>query len=377
MQRTGSAANCLIRVNGDSGSNYSNTFIYGDGSAAGSGRSSSQTQMQMDSRSFPPASGFNNMIANFQNYSNTTTNKTVINRSNEASGGAEAFVNLWRNTAAITSIEVRIGSGNFAAGSTFSLYGIAAEGITAKATGGAIYSDSTYWYHVFSSTGTFTPSQTLSCDVLQVAGGGGSGYAYGGGGGAGGLLYTSARSFASAVAHTVTIGAGGNNGTNASRVGVQGNNSTITGSGFSTLTAIGGGGGGANSSGNQPPTSGGSGGGASGDGSYSGAGGTATSGQGFAGGAVTSGNTGGSGGGGAGAAGTPVVGNQTGANGGIGSSTYSSWGVVTGTGVLSSGTYYLAGGGAGSGGTGGLGGGANQAGSGLANILTKWQVHLT
>ena len=126
MQRTGSPANCLVRVNGDSGSNYSNTFLYGDGSAAGSGRSSNQTQMQMDSRSFPPASGFNNMIANFQNYSNATTYKTVISRSNEASGGAEAFVNLWRNTAAITSIEIRIGSGNFATGSTFTLYGIAA-----------------------------------------------------------------------------------------------------------------------------------------------------------------------------------------------------------------------------------------------------------
>jgi len=126
MQRTGSAANCLIRVNGDSGSNYSFTFLYGDGSAADSSALSNQNQMQMDSRSYPPASGFNNMIANFQNYSNATTYKTVISRSNETSGGTEAFVNLWRNTAAITSIEVRIGSGNFATGSTFTLYGIAA-----------------------------------------------------------------------------------------------------------------------------------------------------------------------------------------------------------------------------------------------------------
>jgi hypothetical protein len=367
---TSGSANIALQVgNGsiDTGSNYSFTNVNGDGSSAASSRVSSTAQIYIDYSAYATTTLTSTYIWQVQNYSNTTTNKTVLGRSNTASRGTNATVGLWRSTAAINTIKLDTQSTTFLAGSTFSLYGIAAEGITAKATGGAIYADSTHWYHVFSSTGTFTPSQTLSCDVLQVAGGGGSGYAYGGGGGAGGLLYTSARSFASAVAHTVTIGAGGNNGTNGSRVGVQGNSSTITGSGFSTLTAVGGGGGGANSGGDVPPTSGGSGGGASVGGSSNVSGGAATSGQGFAGGAGTSGNTGGSGGGGAGAAGTPVVGNQTGANGGIGSSTYSSWGVATGTGVLSSGIYYLAGGGAGSGGTGGLGGGANPLGSGLAN----------
>jgi hypothetical protein len=375
FQATAASANMNydIRIgNGtvDSGSNYSDTYLLGGSGGAQSSRASNQDRLRVGNSAFIQSSGgVFTAITHFMNYSNTTTNKTMLSRDGNVNQSVvESSVGLWRSTAAINIITLGdFGASTMAAGTTASLYGIAAASVGAKATGGTIYSDSQYYYHVFGSTGTFTPSQTLSCDVLQVAGGGGSGYAYGGGGGAGGLLYTSARSFASAVAHTVTIGAGGNNGTNGSRVGVQGNNSTITGSGFSTLTAVGGGGGGANSGGNQPPTSGGSGGGASGDGSYSGAGGTATSGQGFAGGAVTSGNTGGSGGGGAGAVGTAVVGNQTGANGGIGSSTYSSWGVATGTGVLSSGTYYLAGGGAGSGGTGGLGGGANPAGSGLAN----------
>lgn len=354
----------LIRINSDTGSNYSRTSIYGDGSSAVSERTTSQTSAYYQSS----GSGFWYSDFNFMNYSNTTTNKTILCRNGFASASTWAQVNLWRSTAAITSISfISASSNTIAVGSTFSLYGIAAASVGAKATGGTIYSDSTYWYHVFSSTAAFTPSQALTADILAIAGGGGGGYAYGGGGGAGGLLYSASQSLSSGVAYTCTVGAGGNNGTNGSRVGVQGSNSTITGSGFTTLTAIGGGGGGANSSGNQPPTSGGSGGGASGDGSVNISGGAATSGQGFAGGAVTSGNTGGSGGGGAGAVGTAVVGNQTGANGGIGSSTYSSWGTATGTGVLSSGTYYLAGGGAGSGGTGGLGGGANPAGSGTAN----------
>lgn len=366
---TASAANMFVRVgNGslDTGSNYSLTQMVGSGSSASSSRLTSQTEIKITEGLFVNTNEQCNIIMNFQNYSNATTYKTLLSRANSAAIGVQGQASVWLSTSAINTISV-YASQNFNTGTTVSLYGIAAASVGAKATGGTVYSDSQYYYHVFGSTAAFTPSQALTADILTVAGGGGGGYAYGGGGGAGGLLYSASQSLSSGVAYTCTVGAGGNNGTNGSRVGVQGSNSTITGSGFTTLTAIGGGGGGANSGGNQPPTSGGSGGGASGDGSYSGAGGAATSGQGFAGGAVTSGNTGGSGGGGAGAAGTPVVGNQTGANGGIGSSTYSSWGTATGTGVLSSGTYYLAGGGAGSGGTGGLGGGANPAGSGAAN----------
>jgi len=60
------------------------------------------------------------------NYSNTTTNKTVIGRHNGASGPV-ASVGLWRNTAAINSIRISNSSAvNFTIGSTFSLYGIKA-----------------------------------------------------------------------------------------------------------------------------------------------------------------------------------------------------------------------------------------------------------
>lgn len=367
---TSGSINNTIRVgNGsvDTGSNYSCTILSGSGSSAVSTRRSNDTSFQPNYNGYTNT-GQSQMIVQFQNYSNTTTFKTILSRSDNAATGTDAVVGLWRSTAAIDTIQLLANGGfNWQVGTTFTVYGIAAASVGAKATGGDIYQDATYFYHVFDSNGTFTPSQALTADILVVAGGGGAGFAYGGGGGAGGLLYGSSQSLGSGTAYTCTVGAGGNNGVNGSRVGVQGTNSSVSGSGFTTLTAIGGGGGGANQSGNQPPTSGGSGGGASGDGGVNISGGAATSGQGFAGGAVTSGNTGGSGGGGAGAIGTAVVGNQTGANGGIGSATYSSWGVATGIGQLSSGTYYLAGGGAGSGGTGGLGGGANPAGSGRAN----------
>ncbi len=62
---------------------------------------------------------------NVMNYSNTTTYKTILSRSSDLY--TEASVNLWRNTAAITSIIIGAqGAYTFSAGSTFTLYGIKA-----------------------------------------------------------------------------------------------------------------------------------------------------------------------------------------------------------------------------------------------------------
>jgi hypothetical protein len=63
------------------------------------------------------------------------------------------------------------------------LYGIKAQVTpgTAKATGGTItYDQSGNVIHTFTSSGTFTPSEALSCDYLVVAGTGvGAGGAFG------------------------------------------------------------------------------------------------------------------------------------------------------------------------------------------------------
>jgi hypothetical protein len=67
-----------------------------------------------------------NSITQFQNYSNTTTYKTLITRINSASAGIEVVVNGWASTSAITSIIYEISSYNMATGSTFTLYGIKA-----------------------------------------------------------------------------------------------------------------------------------------------------------------------------------------------------------------------------------------------------------
>jgi len=121
----GSVLNNLIRFNGDSSSLYSRTFMYAAGSSAASGRSSSQTSL-----AFPywDSTNPNITIVQIMNYSNTTTYKTAISRNSQPLDSVTAEVGMWRNTAAITSIDIIRGSTNdFASGSTFTLYGIKAE----------------------------------------------------------------------------------------------------------------------------------------------------------------------------------------------------------------------------------------------------------
>jgi len=111
--------NLSLQFNSDTGSNYSITRIQGNGTSATSARYSNQTSM------FGPYSTANTVaIWQVMNYSNATTYKTGLARGGGADYGTEAYVGLWRNTAAITSITVLAPSGNLASGSTITLYGI-------------------------------------------------------------------------------------------------------------------------------------------------------------------------------------------------------------------------------------------------------------
>jgi hypothetical protein len=380
--------NMVLTVNGDTTSGlYSKTQIEGTGSSAISGRTSGANSIGLDSNMGEDTTNPSIHILQLMNYANTSVFKTVLHRqaaSWTANPGTAARVGLWRNTNAITSITLSNGGTNISVGSTFSLYGIAASSVGAKATGGTIFSDSQYYYHTFNASGTFTPTQSISADCLVVAGGGGGAH---GGGGAGGLLAFTGQSL-TATGYTVTVGAGG-----AGSASVKG--TTGADSQFGALTLVkGGGGAGIGAIGLQAGLTGGSGGGGAPLGAGTGAGGSATSGQGNAGGTsgTGAGTYPGGGGGGAGAAGGTGVNATGGGAGGVGSSTYSSWGVATGIGQNVSGTYYLAGGGgagsdsgAGAGGlggggagasgtstagtanTGGGGGGSSNAGAGSAN----------
>lgn len=121
------AANYELTFNGDSATNYSNTYLLGDGTTASSGRLSNQTFIRCDRGGNLATTWGRPLLVNVMNYSNSTTYKTVLTRSNGAdAGGTGAVVALWRSTAAITSLTFACSGATFSAGSTFTLYGIAA-----------------------------------------------------------------------------------------------------------------------------------------------------------------------------------------------------------------------------------------------------------
>ena len=118
-----------IRLNSDTGSNYSLTSLVGDGTSAASS----------SINSFDYAWGTYNMAfsdtipavirLDFLNYAGNT-NKTFLGSGSgdrNGTGRVERNVQLWRNTAAINSITLSAytsGSADFNAGTTATLYGI-------------------------------------------------------------------------------------------------------------------------------------------------------------------------------------------------------------------------------------------------------------
>lgn len=115
------------QFNSDSGSNYSRTRLTGDGTTAASSRDSNVTFARFTGIGYLPNSDLNNVtIINIMNYSNATTYKTVLSRLNTPTQETNLMCNLWRSTAAITSIRLFVSANNFYTGSIFTLYGIKA-----------------------------------------------------------------------------------------------------------------------------------------------------------------------------------------------------------------------------------------------------------
>jgi hypothetical protein len=113
----------VMYYNGDSTlTNYSNTGIGGFNTSVTSYTNGYIYLGFSGSASVPV-----NCIANIQNYTNTTTFKTGLMRFNNTNNETSAGVGLWRNTAAINSINIySYYGGAFNSGSTFTLYGIKA-----------------------------------------------------------------------------------------------------------------------------------------------------------------------------------------------------------------------------------------------------------
>ena len=127
---TSGAGALKLNYNSDTGSNYSRTILTGNGTAGSSTRETSQASLLVNTNgNLDTVLGQNVTIVNIQNYSSSNVFKTTLARANRAGNGTDAIVGLWRNTAAITRIDIaNTGSSTFfLSGSTFTLYGIKAE----------------------------------------------------------------------------------------------------------------------------------------------------------------------------------------------------------------------------------------------------------
>jgi hypothetical protein len=375
----------VVTFNGSSASYYSHTRFSGNGATASTDKDTNRANIFVSAGNVAELS---TALIFINNYSNTTTFKTLLSRwGNPSNGNVVAIVGLWRgstgsSTEAINSITISTASAaTFGIGSTFDLYGIKAG--TPKAIGGdVVTTDGTYWYHAFKNSGILDiqSQSAISADILVVAGGGGAGGNNGGGGGAGGLVGLTSQSLLAGASYVATVGAGGAPSPGNEPRGYNGGNSQ-----FGLFTAaVGGGGGGSYFA--LTPGNGGSGGGGGGNAEGgSASGGSPTSGQGYAGGnGQANSNPNHSSGGGGGAGGAGANGSGT-SNGGIGAthntsvggtagpySFINAMGAATSTGQLSGGNYYYAGGGGGAksntaGGSGGLGGGGNGGGATMQN----------
>ena len=188
-------------------------------------------------------STFSNQYIHISNYASSnsksvSTDNAMENNSTSVYFGF--FSGLWSDASAITSIALTPENGSFVQHSTATLYGIAKyTGETGgKAIGGVVTSDANYWYHTFTNSGMFTPTQSLTADYLLIGGGGAGGNAHGpGGGGAGGHQYLTGQNLTT-QSYTVLIGAGGGISDSNTVPGNPGSPSTFAG------TTAGGGGGG-------------------------------------------------------------------------------------------------------------------------------------
>ena len=120
-----------LRINGDTGTNYSRTVLYGNGASAASSRQTSQTQINMGADVAIPTSGntFCMIMIDIFSYAGSTNKTVLFNYTNDRNGSGEVNrgVGLWRSTSAITSISLKSRDGtNFAIGTTATLYGIKA-----------------------------------------------------------------------------------------------------------------------------------------------------------------------------------------------------------------------------------------------------------
>lgn len=127
LKATGSSnVAALLKINSDTGSNYSYVVATGNGSTAVSSSGTLSFGIIQNSSSGTSTIP-THLFVQFLDYSATDKHKPWLSRGNGAGVGTEMIAGRWASTSAITSLTLdKSGTQDFPSGSTFYLYGVAA-----------------------------------------------------------------------------------------------------------------------------------------------------------------------------------------------------------------------------------------------------------
>jgi hypothetical protein len=130
---TGSSPAVFVRFNGDTGSNYDNQALTGQGSTAAASEGLGTSFFQVGNVPGPSdiANAVGHVVAHIPDYAGTVFHKSISARGTYKTATSSGGVVIaersghWRSTAAITSVSILLGTGSLLAGTKATLYGLA------------------------------------------------------------------------------------------------------------------------------------------------------------------------------------------------------------------------------------------------------------
>lgn len=127
VQSASTASQVRVRINGDTGSNYTLHQLKGNGSTASAAAYFNETPITIPVVEPANGSTFGVAVMDILDYTNTNKFKTLRTLGGaDLNGSGEVLFssNLWRSTSAITTLDFLADGVNFATNSQIALYGV-------------------------------------------------------------------------------------------------------------------------------------------------------------------------------------------------------------------------------------------------------------
>jgi hypothetical protein len=120
------SSNPNLTVNNDTGTNYSVTRLFGNGTTVTSNRNASITSVGLNDGYNLSTAQWQTFFVDFFSYAGSSYKTFLINSNQDENGAGEVgrYVGMWRSTSTITSVKMTVSAGTFAIGTTATLYGI-------------------------------------------------------------------------------------------------------------------------------------------------------------------------------------------------------------------------------------------------------------